>query len=177
LFFSPLVSAVFANLIARGRHPDLPSDRPFLHNALGYSDARFLIGPNTSAAEIEYRNRLAVNEAVKLENIERCFAVHEGVFRGGYSPHIGEPGDTTFAVTNWTGAWRNIDFTVATESRGSRDPTAGAEAKTSKDGGRQPTIVLGMSMERSVGVLRCELTSSQVADIPLIPQSQHTDHV
>ncbi|KAH6669718.1 hypothetical protein F5X68DRAFT_249155, partial [Plectosphaerella plurivora] len=150
----PTFVSLSGTVNARGRHPDLPAGQPFLHNALGYSDARFHIGPDTTAAEIAYRNRLAVNEAIKLENIERCFAVHEGIFRGGYSPHIGEPGDTTFAVTNWTGAWRNIDFTVAADPRGPRNSAASAEAKSSEDGSRQSTIVLGISMERSVGVLR-----------------------
>lgn len=129
--------------IARGRHPSLPADRSFLHNALGYSDARLLIGPDTKASEIAYRNRLAVIEATKLESIDRCFAIHEGIFRGGYSPHIGEPGDSTFAVTNWSGAWRNINFVVAA-----------AASRIHHD--RAPCIVLGISMERSVSVLRCE---------------------
>ncbi|PNP76736.1 hypothetical protein FNYG_10155 [Fusarium nygamai] len=139
---------------ARGRHPALPAGQPFLHNALAYSNARFRISPDTTAAEIAYQNRLAMNEAVKLENIERCFAVHEGIFHGGYSPHIGEPGDTTYAVTNWTGTWRNIDFTVASPRH--YDPDTSSMAMASTRMSQSSVVVLGVSMERSLTVLRCK---------------------
>ena len=145
-------------MAARGRHPALPPGQPFLHNALGYSSARFEIKPETTAAEIAYQNRLAVNEAVKLESIERCFAVHAGVYEGGYSPHIGEPGDTTFSVTNWTSAWKKIDFSVASmrHSMDLAEAASVAQAAQTDAVTMAPMIVLGMSMERSVSVLRCK---------------------
>jgi hypothetical protein len=93
----------------RGRHPALPADKPYLHNGLSFAVSRLPIA-KTSLAEVAYKNRLAVNEELQLKNIEHSLAVSKEMYKRKYPLHVVEPSDLSYAITNWSGAWRDIDF-------------------------------------------------------------------
>lgn len=109
--------AVATAMNSRGRHPLLPADKPFLHNAVSYG---VLITPNPGQvplAELAYKHRLAVVEGLRLETIERHWAVTKELYKQKQSFHIVEPDTLSYSSTNWCGAWRNIDFGPAVVPR------------------------------------------------------------
>ncbi|KAI9896503.1 hypothetical protein N3K66_008675 [Trichothecium roseum] len=113
----------------RGRHPSLPdspSSVPYLHNAVTYLVARFPVSASAPRArDVARRNREATLEAVAPPRAERGLAVMREMARRGYMIHICEPGELSFALTNWCGAWRGIDFSAAVEGGG--PPAVGDE--------------------------------------------------
>jgi hypothetical protein len=96
----------------RGRHPDLPCGESdgFIHNSLHYATAHFRIGASTPVSEIAYRNRQAINQALKEEDIEVGMSVTREMVRRGQPIHICEPFERFYSVSNWCGAWKGLDF-------------------------------------------------------------------
>jgi hypothetical protein len=125
-------------LNGRGRYPALPADKPYLHNCTYQA---LIQTPNpaiVSLAELAYKHRLAILEGLKLEHVERSWAVTKELWKQKYMIHIVEPGDLSFSCTNWCGAWRDIDFAPAVVSK---------ETTTGKGATARP-LVLGHSLER-----------------------------
>lgn len=123
---------------ARGRHPALPADKPYLHNCTSYAVVHTRNPDKTSLAELAYRHRLGVLEGLKPENVERSLAVTKELWKQKYSIHIVEPGDLSYSSTNWCGAWRDIDFGPAVASDNAVNGSVSA-----------PPLILGHSLQRT----------------------------
>ncbi|KAJ5810600.1 BCL5p [Penicillium pulvis] len=123
----------------RGRHPALPADKPYLHNCKSYGVVHTPIPDKTSLAELAYRHRLGILEALKLENIERSLAVTKELWKQNYPIHIVEPGDLSYSCTNWCGAWRHIDF----------GPAVASDNTVVNGSASAPPLVLGHSLRRT----------------------------
>ena len=134
----------------RGRHPALPADKPYLHNAVTYAIARMPISGDAPLCELAYRHRLGVRKGLELESMQRDLAVTREMCRRKYAIHICEPLELSYSVTNWCGAWRDIDFAPAVMRS---EKTAGQAAPPSA-----APLVLGHSLERNV-TTRCELNT------------------
>ncbi|KAJ5160781.1 BCL5p [Penicillium canariense] len=106
----PKMLTLNSTINMRGRHPALPANKSYLHNALSFAVSRLPIASNTPLAEVAYKNRLAVTEQLQLKSIERSLAVTKELYKRKYHIHVVEPSDISYAVTNWCGAWRDIDF-------------------------------------------------------------------
>ena len=102
----------------RGRHPALPESKPYLFNAVTYSTARFPVSKATRLVDMARHNRSSTLEAVTLPQMDRSLAVLKEMNKRKYMVHICEPMELSFAVTNWCGAWRNIDFSAAVKEKG-----------------------------------------------------------
>ncbi|TDZ29298.1 Acetyltransferase BOT5 [Colletotrichum spinosum] len=141
-----------AKRIPRGRHPALPGDKPYLHNAIVYSTARVPVCRTTPAHELARQNRVAVDEALKPESIDRSLAVTREMYRGGYGIHICEPGELSYSVTNWASAWHGIDFSGLspatkrhlTDDDGSQQGSGGEES-TAETEAAEPDAELATS--------------------------------
>lgn len=131
--------AVTTTMNCLGRHPALPADKPYLHNATSSALFHTTNPGKVSLAELAYKHRLAVIEGSKLENIERSLAVSRELWKRRRSLHIVEPGQLSFSCTNWCGAWRNLDFSPAVVSRERDDECPKASP-----------LVLGHSLERHI---------------------------
>ncbi|POR36052.1 Alpha-1,2-mannosidase family protein [Tolypocladium paradoxum] len=123
----------------RGRHPALPAGRAYLHNCITFAITR--MPSNTSLSQLAYAHRLAVREGAKLENIERDLAVTRELCRTRSIPYFGEPFELSYSVSNWCGAWRQIDFGPAVAKVG----RAAADAKPAT----AVPLIFGQSRERS----------------------------
>jgi hypothetical protein len=64
-------------------------------------------------AEIAYRNRLAITEALDPRDIEVGKAVRREMVRRGQGIHICEPFERSVNVSNWAAAWKGLDFRSA----------------------------------------------------------------
>lgn len=159
--------------VARGRLILVPpTDHHYLHNCPAYACARIKYSRKTPLAEIARAHRRAINETAEHENLERSFAVTNKVFHGAYAMPIGEPGDMTYHTTNWSGAWRNVDFTAVVQKvRKNSDPVAAAvrrrlrtEGAVSSGSGRHesPMLVFGQAVQRKTKYHRCELVRCDV---------------
>ncbi|KAF3800072.1 hypothetical protein GCG54_00015450 [Colletotrichum gloeosporioides] len=136
---------------ARGRHPALMAEQPYLHNAIMYSTAHFSISRDTSVCDIAYHNRLAVIEALKPENVDRAFAVTREIALRGYSIHTCEPGELSFTITNWTAAWHGIDFSTCRDQAAGEDEELVADPEQHAEPQHLPTpspLVFGHSLPR-----------------------------
>lgn len=123
----------------RGRHPALPADKPYLHNCTSYGVVQTPNPDKTSLAELAYRHRLGILEALKPENIERSLAVTKELWKHKYSIHIVEPGDLSYSCTNWCGAGRHIDFR----------PAVASDNAVVNGSASAPPLVLGHSLRRT----------------------------
>jgi hypothetical protein len=137
--------------VVRGRIPQLARDSiSFVHNALVYGTARFSINRLTPLAEIAFQHRLAISEAAGVGDIEISLAISREQKLRGQGIHVCEPFERSFNVSNWTAAWKGVDFSsVMKES--SEQNERGATARM---------LVLGLSMERR-GFLRCKFNQRQ----------------
>ncbi|KAJ5880384.1 BCL5p protein [Penicillium subrubescens] len=156
------------SLNMRGRHPALPADKPYLHNALSFAVARLPIA-KTPLAEVAYQNRLAVNEELQLKNIERSLAVTKELYKRKYPLHVVEPSDLSYAITNWCGAWRVIDFGPAVVKTEDSDLTAGANT-------RAVPLVFGHSFQRNYPTrfssqIMCKADGGYWCDFTTIPKT------
>lgn len=156
------------SLNMRGRHPALPADKPYLHNALSFAVARLPIA-KTPLAEVAYQNRLAVNEELQLENIERSLAVTKELYKRKYPLHIVEPSDLSYAITNWCGAWRDIDFGPAVVKPEVGDLTVGGNV-------RAVPLVFGHSLQRNYPTrfnsqIMCKADGGFWCDFTTIPKT------
>jgi hypothetical protein len=80
---------------------------------LHYSTSRFRIDPSTPVSEIAYQNRKAIIEALDEKDIATNIAVVSEMVRRGQIVHVCEPFERSFFVTNWTAAWKGLDFSPA----------------------------------------------------------------
>ncbi|KAJ5631782.1 BCL5p [Penicillium longicatenatum] len=124
----------------RGRCPAVPADKPYLHNCTCYAVVHTPNPDKVSLAELAYRHRLGVLEGLKSENIERSLAITKELWKRKYKIHIVEPGDLSYACTNWCGAWRNIDF---------RPTIASKEGTAANGGSTAPPLIFGHSLQRT----------------------------
>ena len=107
------------------------------------------INRTTSLCELAYRHRLAVRKGMEVESIERDLAVLHEMCRRRYIFHICEPGELSYSITNWCGAWRGIDFSPAVMK--SEKATVGVSPASAAP------LVFGHSLERHVPT-RCKST-------------------
>jgi hypothetical protein len=133
----------------RGRVPQLDQDRnAFIHNSIHYGTSRFRIDPSTPLSELAYQNRLAIIQAVDQKDIEIGLTVSREMVRRKQALHICEPLETSFNVTSWTAAWRELDFSAAIK----RQDTVEAEQSALK------FLVLGEAKELA-SPSRCKYSS------------------
>ncbi|OOQ82522.1 hypothetical protein PEBR_40002 [Penicillium brasilianum] len=156
------------SLNIRGRHPALPADKPYLHNGLSFAVARLPVA-KTPLAEVAYKNRLAVNEELKLENIERSLAVSKEMYKRQYQIHVVEPLDLSYAITNWCGAWRELDFGPAVVR--TEDSAVAAGVK-----GPAVPLVFGHSLQRHIPTrfnaqIMCKGDGGYWCDFTAIPKT------
>ena len=137
--------------VVRGRHPALPLEQPYLHNAIAFSVARLPISRETPLEELAYSHQLAVTEAKRPTNIDRSLAVSREMVNTGQSIHICEPFQLSHSVTNWSGAWREIDFSPAAVHPGNQS-TETANGATAPGA----LLVIGHALERKGTPCRCE---------------------
>jgi hypothetical protein len=113
--------AISSAVNCRGRHPALPANKPYLHNAGSYGVLHTHSPDQVPLAELAYKHRLAVIEGLRLENIERNLAITKELCKRKQALHIVEPDELSYSCTNWCGAWRNIDFGPAVVPREDSD--------------------------------------------------------
>ncbi|RSL73023.1 hypothetical protein CEP53_000856 [Fusarium sp. AF-6] len=101
----------------RGRVPGLWDDDGdrFIHNALHYATANFKISASTPLHEIALHNRKAINKALERSEIEVGLAALRDVSKRRQVMLICEPFEKLYSVSNWCGAWKGIDLSVAEE--------------------------------------------------------------
>ncbi|KAL7784617.1 hypothetical protein V8C37DRAFT_413278 [Trichoderma ceciliae] len=167
----PRKQAVTSAANLRGRHPCLPEDHHYLHNALVFCVYHAAISRSKPpASELAYRNRLAVLDATQPEKIERGLAVSRELFTNKISMHICEPWGFSYSTTNWCNAWHGIDFSVASVKKtgeivkreADADGSSGDDRKTI-DGAASAPLILGQSLERN-HPLRLSATIMSKAD-------------
>ncbi|PTB63412.1 hypothetical protein BBK36DRAFT_1126585 [Trichoderma citrinoviride] len=151
-----------ANL--RGHHPLLPRNTRYLHNALIFAVAHASISrshPPTS--DLAYAFRLAVNDALTPEKMERGLAVSRELRKRNIAMHICEPWEFSYGTTNWCNAWHGIDFSVASvknkirgegeeetgEKRESDGGSSRDDAKTIDGAASSAPLIFGHSLERN----------------------------
>ncbi|KAL8381955.1 hypothetical protein RB595_005962 [Gaeumannomyces hyphopodioides] len=142
----PVSLGVVVNL--RGRIPELPRGSPsYVHNAIAYGFAHLgKVHRSSSLAEMAYRHRLAVLQMSEPEAIESGLdMIHHYVNHGNKAPMLGDPGDRPYIVSNWTAAWKGLDFSAAL----ARDEPVAEKTAPVKDG-QQPRrlLVLGRAHTR-----------------------------
>ncbi|KAJ5369881.1 BCL5p protein [Penicillium cataractarum] len=156
------------SLNIRGRHPALPADKPYLHNGLSFVVSRLPVA-KTPLAEVAYKNRLAVNEGLKLTNIERSLAVSKEMYKRQLQLHVIEPPGLSYAITNWCGAWRELDF----------GPAVVRTEDSVVDGGVKGSaipLVFGHSLQRHLptrfnGHIMCKAGGGYWCDFTAIPKT------
>jgi hypothetical protein len=133
-----------ASLQVRNRIPTLsgPNADAYIHNALNLISLRFKVNSSTPLSELAYYNRKCINDSIVAEEIERNMAISIEAVRRGQSCHVCEPFERSFSVTNWSSAWRGLDFSPA-----STHPAG-------KEGEKPKMMVLGHSLEKYVGFRR-----------------------
>ncbi|KAL8297683.1 hypothetical protein RB597_007244 [Gaeumannomyces tritici] len=160
----PVSLGVVVNL--RGRIPELPrGGSSYVHNAIAYGFARLgKVHRSSSLAEMAYRHRLAVLHMSEMDAIEAGLdMIDDCVNHGNKTPILGDPGDRPYVVSNWTAAWKDLDFSAAlagdepaaemTDEKSSK-PWSKNHSKTCLaspvDGGQQPKrlLVLGRAHTR-----------------------------
>ncbi|KAB5542580.1 hypothetical protein GE09DRAFT_1191888 [Coniochaeta sp. 2T2.1] len=100
----------------RNRIPSLPASMSagYIHNALIYATARIRYTPSIPVSTIAYANRAAVDKvASNPELIDTLVAIQRELVRRGQSDHICEMFETSYHMTNWAPAWRDLDFSPA----------------------------------------------------------------
>ncbi|QKD57140.2 uncharacterized protein FOBCDRAFT_140309 [Fusarium oxysporum Fo47] len=144
---SPKMVTLSGAVDIRGRHTDLPKSERYIHNALAFSTARFPVCRDTPLMDIAVQNRRAVNRATTQAGIDCSLAVMKEMHRSGKSMHICEPFEISYATTNWSGAWANIDFSPASKVRMGKTEQGSSSSTT-------PTLVFGHALGRDIFVLR-----------------------
>lgn len=126
----------------RGRIPLLASPDAaagYIHNGLVYGTARFRYEPSMPLGEIARRNRAAVSSVIGDQALtDVLFAVQREQGRRGQSFHICEMFETSYHMTNWAPAWRELDFAPALEA-GVKEARGGRNLKLMVFGEGQPS--------------------------------------
>ncbi|KAK4449763.1 hypothetical protein QBC34DRAFT_425170 [Podospora aff. communis PSN243] len=124
----------------RRRIPELSdpnTTKGYIHNSIIYATSRFRFDHDVSLGDIARRNRESISRTLQPDTIDLYMAISRELTRRAKSQHICEPLEKSFHVTNWSSAWRRLDFTPALE---------GSAVKEHQD--KTPRVlVLGESME------------------------------
>lgn len=102
----------------RGRIPELAEQEKhqgFIHNAQVYAVARFPFSHSVSIGEIAQRNRQAIKQILEPEAIDVQMAVRREMQRRKQGNHVCEPFERSHNISNWSPAWRDLDFGPALE--------------------------------------------------------------
>jgi hypothetical protein len=67
----------------------------------------------TPLSEIAYHTRTAIIEATSPRDIGISIAVAQEMVRRRQTNHIIRPFEKSYFVTNWSAAWRGLDFSTA----------------------------------------------------------------
>ncbi|KAK3325017.1 hypothetical protein B0H66DRAFT_547248 [Apodospora peruviana] len=100
----------------RGRIPELAEEskwRGFLHNSLVYATAHFRYYPAIPLGDIARLNREAITGALEKDEVDVRLAVTREMVRRKQGILICEPFEKLLSISNWTPAWRGLDFTPA----------------------------------------------------------------
>ncbi|ERT01132.1 uncharacterized protein SPSK_10768 [Sporothrix schenckii 1099-18] len=99
----------------RGRLPQLtgPAMDGWLHNGLTHASTRFRLDRNTPLAQIAKDNHSCVAEMRDPVHVDIHLAIIREMARRKQNMHICEPFETSFSVTSWPAAWRDLDFSAA----------------------------------------------------------------
>jgi hypothetical protein len=137
-------SCKLTRCLVRGRHPSLPMDKPYLHNAHTFLIAHLTLSKATPLEDIAYEHRQALVQALEPSNINQSLAVTREMCHQGYPIHICEPFQVSHNITNWCRAWHGIDFSkVATNSEK-------ATAATTEIPSSPTPLILGHGLERDL---------------------------
>ncbi|KAK0627357.1 hypothetical protein B0T14DRAFT_600591 [Immersiella caudata] len=124
----------------RGRIPELSDPdavKGFIQNGLLYSTSRFRFHHGIPLGEIARGNRESIRRTLEPDTIDLYMAIQRELTRKCQGQHICEPLEKSYHVTNWSSAWRGLDFTPALES-----------AAKEERGGKVPkVVVLGEALE------------------------------
>jgi len=124
----------------RGRIPELAEpeqSRGFIHNGQVYGIARFPFSHSVSIGEIAQRNRQGIKEILDPDAIEVQEAVRREMQRRKQGTHVCEPFERSHGISNWSPAWRDLDFSPALQDG----------AKEARDGKPLRLVVLGQGTE------------------------------
>jgi hypothetical protein len=134
----------------RRRVPKLQEDAAdaFIHNSLHYCTAHFEMDPSTPVSEIAFQNRLALKQAMDPTDIEIGMTVVREMVRRGQSMLTCEPFERFHHVSNWTAAWKPLDFSSVVKGKDS----------TKEDSRRPKLLVFGEGRESPSSPGRCELS-------------------
>ena len=132
----------------RRRVPKLEGDAAdsFIHNSMHYSTARFKMDPSTPVSQIAYENRRAIKQALDPKDIVIGMTVVREMVRRGQVNMTREPFERSLHVTNWTAAWRSLDFS----------PVVKGQEKVQEASRRPKLLVLGEAKVSRRPVGRCE---------------------
>jgi hypothetical protein len=83
---------------------------------------------STPLSEITYHTRTAIIEATNPQDIGISIAVMREMVRRGQSTLIVRPFEKLYFVTNWSAAWRGLDFSPAVK-KDEKTRDAGAPLK------------------------------------------------
>ena len=132
----------------RGRIPELAEpeqSQGFIHNGQVYGIARFPFTHSVSIGEIAQRNRQGIKEILDPDAIEVQEAVRREMQRRKQGTHVCEPFERSHGISNWSPAWRDLDFSPALQDG----------AKEARDGKPLRLVVLGQGTEAKTPK-RCE---------------------
>jgi hypothetical protein len=124
----------------RGRIPPLssPDQRAgYVHNGLVYATSRFPFQQFLTLGDIALMNRQAILRTLDPNLIDTLMAVAREVTRRRQKMHICEPLEKSYHVSNWSPAWRELDFSKALD----------AGAKEARGDKRLRLLVLGQGKE------------------------------
>lgn len=124
----------------RGRIPELSKPEQsfgFIHNGQVYGIARFPFSHSVSIGEIAQRNRQGIKEILDPDAIEVQEAVRREMQRRKQGTHVCEPFERSHGISNWSPAWRDLDFSPALQDG----------AKEARDGKPLRLVVLGQGTE------------------------------
>ncbi|GKT54271.1 hypothetical protein ColTof4_06417 [Colletotrichum tofieldiae] len=115
-------------------------DSSYIHNGLMHGSGRVRIGPATPVAEVSYRHRQAVTEGTDPNDIQIGLAIARQQVRIGQSMHICEPGEGSHSISNWSAAWKDVDFGPALADPERKDTAAPPQMMVLGEGGevKQP---------------------------------------
>lgn len=142
------VMALSQTVNLRGKIPELAEQEKrlgFIHNGQVYAISRFPFSHSVSIGKIAQRNRQAIKQILEPDAIEVQLAVRREMQRRKQGTHICEPFERSHGVSNWSPAWRDLDFSPALQDG----------AKPARHGKPLRLVVLGQGTELK-SPKRCE---------------------
>jgi hypothetical protein len=113
---------IYSQDLVRGRVPALSDEKGdgFIHNSLHYATANFRINSSTPLHDIAFANRMAINQALKEDDIEAGLKALREISQCGQIMMICEPFQKLYSVSNWCRAWQGLDFSNAEGGSGGK---------------------------------------------------------